>query len=204
MIKRTGVFVCLLIVSAAMVSAANIPYVDVEKAQADIEELQAENEEMSQEIQEMTSENESLQTDIESWQKAVNELDFILDKVRKKSSELATIYSTIVDAATKDRAKETISRNKTLKADLDSKKRELTKAIEDAEKTIEKNSKTVSVNTSKIQRNKDEINMLTASIEKSKNQIEVLGIYIDEVDTVLNEAESVLGTTASAGTSASE
>ena len=72
MIKRTGVFVCLLIVSAAMVSAANIPYVDVEKAQADIEELQAENEEMSQEIQEMTSENESLQTDIESWQKAVN------------------------------------------------------------------------------------------------------------------------------------
>jgi len=173
-------------------SNQNIPYVDIPKAEAEIEELTKANKEMQTQNKELQAEIVTEEDLIEDTQKTINEIEFILERVKAKGSDLYEIYSDIVDAETKVKAKETIDKNRDLRNQLESKKKENQAVIEESQKIIESNKKQININSNKISRNIDRVNMLNASIEKTRTQTQVLNSYIDSVDEINKEAEAVL------------
>ena len=195
MYKRILVVVCLLVLTVGVAFSQNqeIPYVDIEEAQAKIQTLEEANTKMKAEIEESRAANDELEGQIEGWQKQINEIEFILARVKEKGADLYEIYSDIVDKTQKVNAKEAIDKNRQLREQLEDKIKVLQKRIEDAQKDMTSNSKTVSINNNKISRNSDEINLLNASIEKTETQKEVLTSYIENVNQINTEAESFLG-----------
>ncbi|RKX78581.1 MAG: hypothetical protein DRP87_05870 [Spirochaetes bacterium] len=184
----------LFLITAVVVGFAQekIPYVDIPTATSQVEKLKQENEQLQQEINRYLEENKTIEDNIEEWQKSLNTIEFILDRVKKKSAELFAIYNDIVDEQTRQKANETIQRNKDLKAKLEARQKELIAQIEKAEKQRQENVKKIEINQNKIQRNTDTVNLLNAAIEKTRNQTQVLSSYIDSVNEMLNEAEAVL------------
>jgi chromosome segregation ATPase len=195
MYKRILAFVVILVVAAgaAFAQQTKIPYVDIEEARGKIQTLEDTNTKMKAEIDESRAANSELEDQIEEWQKQINEIDFILVRVKEKGSDLYEIYSDIVDKTQKANAHEAIEKNRDLRSQLEAKIKVLEKQIADAQKEMDSNSKTVGINNNKISRNADEINLLNASIEKTEAQKEVLTSYIDNVNEINSEAESFLG-----------
>lgn len=193
--KKVGVAVVLLVLIAGICFSQNqnIPYVDIEEAQAKIEALEQENSTLKSEIDERKASNNELEGQIEDWQKQINEIGFILVRVKEKGADLYEIYSDIVDKTQKANAKEAIDKNRELRDQLENKIKELTVRIEEAQKQMDSNTKTVNINNNKLSRNADNINLLNASIEKTENQREVLTAYIENVNEINAEAESFLG-----------
>lgn len=177
-------------------SSELIPYVDIEKATAQVQALTRENETLKQEMADLEDRNLKLESAIENWNRDAANLNLVLERVKLKSADLAEIYKVIVDVKTKERAQAIIERNRQLKQQLDTRKADLARAVSEAQLILTSNVKLIGIKNSKISRNKDEINLLNASIEKSKLQIEVLNVYIDEVESFLDESETILGTTA--------
>ncbi len=173
-------------------SQQNIPYVDIPSAEAEIAALEQANSDMETQNQQMQQEITTLEGEIEKLQKRINEIDFILERVKAKGADLYEIYSDIVDKDTKSKAKATIDKNRELRTELEAKKKENQAIIDGNMKKIASNKKQITINTNKISRNKDRANLLSASIEKTKTQTQVLASYIDSVDEINSEAEAVL------------
>lgn len=194
MCKKMVVLVAVLLAFAAAGAFAQqkIPYVDVEAAQAQAQKLAEENDALTQESEKLKQDSQALEDQIAEWQKQINEIDFILERVKEKGADLYEIYADIVDKATKAKAKEAIDKNRDLRTQLETKRASVNAQIADARKKIEANTKVVSVNNNKVSRNTDTINMLNASIEKTNNQTKVLNTYVDTVNDINSQAEAVL------------
>ncbi len=197
MYKKILVVFCMLIVASGFAFSQDqkIPYVDIEEARAKIQVLEDANQKLAAEIDEKKQANNQLESDIEGWQKQINEIEFILVRVKEKGSDLYEIYADIVDKTQKANAKEAIDKNRQLREELENKIKVLAKRIEEAQKDMNSNTKTVNINNNKISRNADDINLLNASIEKTETQREVLTSYIENVNEINSEAEAFLGST---------
>lgn len=195
MVKKILVVFCLLILVAGFAFTQNqkIPYVDIEEARAKIQALEEENQALKAEIEEKRTSNNDLEGQIEGWQKQINEIEFILVRVKEKGADLYEIYADIVDKTQKANAKEAIDKNRQLRDELEAKIEVLQKQIDDSNKSMDSNTKTININNSKISRNSDDINLLNASIEKTETQREVLTSYIENVNEINSEAEAFLG-----------
>jgi chromosome segregation ATPase len=171
-----------------------IPYVDINEAQSNIEELQSLNESLEAESEELRRENIELNESTEQFQKQINEIELILEKVRQKGADLYNIYNDIVDKEQKQRAQDAMQRNRDLRKEMERKKDELQKQLESSRKELEENKEQIDINNRKIARHIDTINLLNASIEKTRNQTQVLNSYINTVSDINDEATKFLDT----------
>jgi chromosome segregation ATPase len=183
----------ILIITFPLLSEEQkIPYVDIEEAQAKIEKLENANEQMRQESETLQQENSEIETDMEQWQTQINEINFILDRVKQKAADLYEIKSDIVDKDLKKKATDAIERNRNLRDELEDKKESLQKKIKNAEEEMEDNKKQININNRKIARNIDTVNLLNASIEKTRTQQEMVDSYISTVKDINSEAAQFL------------
>lgn len=192
--KRTVFLIAILLAFIALGAMAQqkIPFVDVEAAQKQADQLQEENSTLTADADKLKKENLDFESQIGEWQKQVNEIDFILTRVKEKGADLYAIYADIVDKPTKVKAKEAIDKNRELRTQLEAKKNTVNGQMLSARKKIDTNNKNINVANTKISKNTDTINMLNASVEKTNNQTQQLNTYVDTVNDINSQAEAVL------------
>jgi hypothetical protein len=193
--KAKVTIICILLMTIAMsVSAADadIPFVDIAKAQDEIAVLNAETDVLNSETAELTLENRGLEADIEGWQQKVFVLIPLLAKVKAKSGDLYETNSQIIDPGMKLRGLEALDRNKALATELEDKQDELEGLLADAEKRIRISSSLITTNNRKALRNKDRVTLLEASIAKTETQNALMMDYIESVETFQAEAQDLL------------
>ena len=190
--------VCLALFTAlAGAYAADIPYVDVEVATKKIADLKTQNQELATQTEDFKKDNDAKDQEVDALVEKINTMQPILDKVDKKGSDLNSVYKTIVDKPTKQKAKDAIDRNTALKTELkaDIKKTEFRVLL--LQKQIDVNKKQIDINEGRVRTNSDDIALLQSSIEKTTNQTKLISDYIADVESFLSEAEAVLKSTSS-------
>ncbi len=196
MYKRIAV--CLALFTALVGAyAVEIPYVDVEVASKKIEELEAENQQLANQTDELKKENEAKEQEIDNLVEKINTMRPILTKVEKKGKDLNTVYATIVDKATKQKTRDAIDRNTSLKTRLKNDIKRSDFRVLQLQKQIDVNKRMIDVNEGRVRKNADEISLLQSSIEKTTKQTKLISDYIADIESFLTEAEAVLEAAAS-------
>jgi chromosome segregation ATPase len=192
--KQLGVFICFALVAVATVPAdeGQLPYVDIDAANARIASLQQTNEAYRQEITEKTQTNSSLEGDIASWQQEILEIDPILQRVNAELTDLFDVNRTIVDEAMKGRSQEAIGRARTIKRGLENQIRSLNSKVTTAQNQMEENRTRMRILNNRIANNEEESAYLQAAIAQTQAQQERLETYIVNVDSILSDAEQYL------------
>jgi len=189
--KSIVVALLALFVFTGIVSAQqqNLPYVDIDSANAEISSLQTNNQERSAQSDQLAQENDELAAAIQNDQQALVEIDPILARVDAELTELFAVNRTIVDEQMKDRSQEAIGRARTIKADLQRQMRTLTERITTARQQMERNREQIRINRRRIAENEERIMFLEAAIAQTEAQQQRLDGFITNVDSILSEAE---------------
>jgi chromosome segregation ATPase len=187
------VFLTILLVVAVSMGAPaqdrNLPYVDIEAANAEIASLQADTQERTTQSAELESQNEELLVAIQQDQQSLVEIDPILARVDAELTELFAVNRTIVDEQMKARSQEAIGRARTIKTSLQGQIRTLNERIQANRAQIESNRSRVRINNRRIGENEERILYLEAAIRQTEAQQQRLDRFITNVDSILSDAE---------------
>lgn len=191
--KVTIIFILLMTIAMSVSAAdADIPFVDIAKAQAEIVVLNTEIEELNAATAVLVVENRDLESSIEGWQQKVFMIIPLLAKVKAKNGDLYETNSQIIDPGMKQRGIDALDRNKGLAKQLEDKQAELEGLLANAEKKIRLNSSLITTNNRKALRNKDRVTLLEASIAKTETQNALVADYIESVESFQTEAQDLL------------
>ncbi len=198
--KQLAVVVALVLMVAVVAPAqeGELPYVDIDAANARISSLQTTNEEYRQEITEKTQTNSSLEGEIAAWQQEVLEIDPILQRVNGELTDLFDVNRSIVDEELKGRSQEAIGRARTIKRGLENQIRTLNGRVTNAQTEMDENRTRMRILNNRISNNEEEAAFLQAAIAQTQAQQERLESYIVNVDSILSDAEQYLENTSEA------
>ena len=189
--KVTWMLVVLALLVGGSVAAqeSNLPYVDIDAANAEIEKLQEDSQERTGKNEELASENEELGGQIRQDQQSLVEIDPILARVDAELTELFAVNRTIVDEQMKRRSQEAVGRARTIKSDLQRQMRVLNERIGVAREQREANRERIRFNRRRIGENEERVVFLEAAIRQTEAQQQRLEGFITNVDAILSEAE---------------
>eukprot|EP00831_Metopus_contortus_P035867 TRINITY_DN28503_c0_g1_i3.p1 TRINITY_DN28503_c0_g1~~TRINITY_DN28503_c0_g1_i3.p1 ORF type:complete len:161 (+),score=44.03 TRINITY_DN28503_c0_g1_i3:54-536(+) len=113
--KTTAIFIALIcFVSFSAFAEIEVPYVDIEDAQAKIKTLEDENTKLQAENDKLNQEISEMEGIITEEQKRVNQISLVIAKVQDQSGQLYESYPKIQDAETKKKAQDIIGKNLSL------------------------------------------------------------------------------------------
>lgn len=175
-----------------------IPYVDLGTAQTLVDTLQRENETLKADADRLRREAAVLTGQITASRKAIDELVPVLEEVRARNSELATLQEALVDRKLRTQALGAAEKNKAGEKRLVKRIEELGARTTDLGKQIEAKLFQAAVNEARINRNHDDIVLLQATLAKTRAQEAKLQLLLDQVDALAAKVDSVLQQTAPA------
>lgn len=175
-----------------------IPYVDLGTAQTLVDTLQRENETLKADADRLRREASVLTGQITASRKAIDELVPVLEEVRARNSELATLQEALVDRKLRTQALGAAEKNKAGEKRLVKRIEELGARTTDLGKQIEAKLFQAAVNEARINRNHDDIVLLQATLAKTRAQEAKLQLLLDQVDALAAKVDSVLQQTAPA------
>jgi chromosome segregation ATPase len=190
--RAAGLMAVVLILAVSMTAPAqdrNLPYVDIEAANAEIASLQADTQERTTQSEDLDRQNEELLVAIQQDQQSLVEIDPILARVDAELTELFAVNRTIVDEQMKTRSQEAIGRARTIKTSLQGQIRTLNERIQANRAQIESNRSRVRINNRRIGENEERILFLEAAIRQTEAQQQRLDRFITNVDSILSDAE---------------
>lgn len=179
----------LVFTGAAVAQESNLPYVDIQAANAEIEQLQEDTQERLAQNDELAGDTEELGGQIREDQQSLVEIDPILARVDAELTELFSVNRTIVDEQMKQRSQEAVGRARTIKADLQRQMRVLNDRIGVAREQMAANRERIRINRRRIGENEERVVFLEAAIRQTEAQQERLEGFITNVDAILSEAE---------------
>jgi uncharacterized coiled-coil DUF342 family protein len=171
---------------------ANIPYVDMSTAQALVDTLVKENETLKAESASLRKDAASITDQITLTKKWVNDLAPILDEVKARNSDLATVSEPVVDRVLKAKSISAAEKNKAGEKKIAKRIDELNAKVVDLAKQIESKLFQASVDDAKVGRNNDDIILLQATLSKTKVQEANLNDVITQIDTLSTKVDSFI------------
>lgn len=190
--NKTLLFVLVVLLSGSLALAAqsqNLPYVDIDAANAEIAELETRNTELTAQSEQLAADNQSLLSAIQQDQQSLVEIDPILAAVDGELTELFAVNRTIVDEAMRSRSQEAIGRARSIKANLQRQIQRLNGSIATNREQISSNRSRIQINNRRINENRERILFLEAAIRQTQAQQERLDRFITNVDSILSDAE---------------
>jgi len=182
---------------------AVIPYVDMSTAQALVDTLVKENETLKADADKLRKEAVSITDQITLTKKWINDLTPILDEVKARNADIATVSEPLVDRVLKAKSISAAEKNKAGEKKIARRIDELGVKVIDLGKQIETRLFQAAVNDAKVGRNNDDIILLQATLSKTKVQEAQLQTVIDQIDNLSIKVDSFIqqstaATTASA------
>lgn len=190
--NKTLLFALVVLLGGSLTLAAqsdNLPYVDIDAANAEIAELEARNTELTAQNEQLAADNQSLLAAIQQDQQSLVEIDPILAAVDGELTELFAVNRTIVDEAMRGRSQEAIGRARSIKANLQRQIQRLNGSIATNREQISSNRSRIQINNRRINENQERILFLQAAIRQTQAQQERLDRFITNVDSILSDAE---------------
>lgn len=177
---------------------ATIPYVDMSTAQALVDTLVKENETLKADADKLRKEAASLTDQITVTKKWIADLVPILEEVKARNGDLATVSEPLVDRVLKAKSISAAEKNKAGEKKIAKRIDELGAKVLDLGKQIETRLFQAAVNDAKVARNNDDIILLQATLSKTKVQEAQLQTVIDQIDTLSTKVDSFLQQSAAA------
>lgn len=177
---------------------AVIPYVDMSTAQALVDTLVKENETLKADADKLRKEATSLTDQITVTKKWIADLVPILDEVKARNGDLATVSEPVVDRVLKAKSISAAEKNKAGEKKIAKRIDELGAKVLELAKQIETRLFQAAVNDAKVARNNDDIILLQATLSKTKVQEAQLQTVIDQIDTLSTKVDSFLQQSAAA------
>jgi len=169
-----------------------IPYVDMSTAQALVDTLVKENETLKADADKLRKEAVAITDQITVTKKSINDLTPILDEVKLRNADIATVSEPLVDRVLKAKSISTAEKNKAAEKKIAKRIDELGAKVIDLGKQIETRLFQAAVNDAKVNRNNDDIILLQATLSKTKVQEAQLQVVIDQIDALSTKVDSFL------------
>jgi uncharacterized coiled-coil DUF342 family protein len=167
-----------------------VPYVDMSTAQALVDTLLKENETLKADAVKQRQDVAALTEQITLTKKWINDLVPILEEVKARNAEVATVSEPIVDRVLKAKAITAAEKNKAAEKKIAKRIDDLGAKIIELNKQIEPKLNQASVDDAKVGRNNDDIVLLQATISKTKVQEADLTAVIERVDALTTKVDS--------------
>ena len=191
--RITGlVHVILLLTAIALLSAQELPSVDVDTAQTQIDQFMLENRLLQERINNLTQTNEELTLGLEQWEIWLAGIETVTLPLVADADQLVEILAELASKTVIERAQEVLNRYYRLKSLLDAKHLELSELNIAAQTSIERNTQAVEDLKAKIQSNLENIELLKAAVERSQESESVVKSYIDNLEKAIEDAEGIL------------
>lgn len=190
--KIVRIFIVLLIGPGFLVSAQQLPSVDVDTAQTQIDQFTLENRLLQERIDNLTLTNEELTVGLEQWGTWISSIETVSQRLVGHADQLIEILAELASKTVIERAQEVLNRFYRLEAVLDDKHLELSERSLAANSSIERNTQAVEDLKVKIQSNLENIELLKAAVERSQGSESVVKSYIDNLEKAIEDAEGVL------------
>jgi uncharacterized coiled-coil DUF342 family protein len=171
---------------------ATIPYVDMSTAQALVDTLVKENETLKADADKLRKEAVGLTDQITTTKKWVNDLTPILEEVKARNADLATVSEPVVDRVLKAKSISAAEKNKAGEKKIAKRIDEMNAKVVDLAKQIETRQFQAAVDDAKVGRNNDDIILLQATLSKTKVQEANLNDVITQIDTLSTKVDSFL------------
>lgn len=187
---------CVLLVTLAVPGfsqdKAVIPYVDMSTAQALVDTLVKENETLKADADKLRKEAVVLTDQITLTRKWINDLTPLLDEVKARNADIATVAEPLVDRVLKAKSISAAEKNKAGEKKIAKRIDELGAKILELAKQIETRVFQAAVDDAKIGRNNDDIILLQATLSKTKVQEALLNGVIEQIDALATKVDSFL------------
>lgn len=167
-----------------------VPYVDMSTAQALVDTLLKENETLKADAVKQRQDVAALTEQITLTKKWINDLVPILEEVKARNAEVATVSEPIVDRVLKAKAITAAEKNKAAEKKIAKRIDDLGAKIIELNKQIGPKLNQASVDDAKVGRNNDDIVLLQATISKTKVQEADLTAVIERVDALTTKVDS--------------
>jgi uncharacterized coiled-coil DUF342 family protein len=195
-LHRSGWYIPVLLVCLgaplSAESSGSIPYVDMSTAQTLVDTLVKENESLGADASSLRKQAATVTDQITAAKKSLDDFLPLLDEVRARISELATITEELVDRVLKAKALNAMDKNKAAEKKVKTKIDELSAIIVALPKQIETLVFQIAVDNAKIARNNDDIVLLQATISRTKVQETRLNTILTDIDTTSAKVDSFI------------
>ncbi len=181
---------------------ASIPYVDMSTAQALVDTLVKENETLKADADKLRKEAVSFTEQITSTKKWINDLTPILDEVRTRNGDIATVSEALVDRVLKAKSISAAEKNKAGEKKIAKRIDELGAKVIELGRQIETRVFQAAVDDAKVARNNDDIILLQATLSRTKVQEAQLQAVIDRIESLATKVDSFLQQSLAAGSPA--
>ena len=171
---------------------AAIPYVDMSTAQALVDTLVKENETLKAEAAQLRKDAAGVTDQITLTKKWVADLSPILDEVKARNADIATVSEPLVDRVLKAKSISAIEKNKAQEKKLAKRIDELNAKVVDYNKQIDAKLFQASVDDAKVSHNNDDIILLQATLSKTKVQEANLQVVLDQIDALATKVDSFI------------
>ena len=191
--RITGlVHVMLFLAALSLLSAQELPSVDVDTAQTQIDQFMLENRLLQERINNLTQTNEELTLSLEQWEIWLAGIETVTLRLVADADQLLEIIAELASKTVIERAQEVLNRYYRLKSLLDAKHLELSERNIAAHTSIERNTQAVEDLKEKIQSNLENIELLKAAVERSQGSESIVKSYIDNLEKAIEDAEGIL------------
>jgi uncharacterized coiled-coil DUF342 family protein len=177
---------------------AAIPYVDMSTAQALVDTLVKENETLKAEAAQLRKDAAAITDQITLTKKWVNDLSPILDEVKARNADIATVSEPLVDRVLKAKSISAIEKNKAQEKKITKRIDELNAKVVDLGKQIDAKLFQASIDDAKVGHNNDDIILLQATLSKTKVQEANLQVVLDQIDALATKVDSFIQQSAAA------
>ena len=168
------------------------PFVDLGRAQALIDTLKKENETLRADSDQIHQQLEALRAQILASTQGATSLVPLLDDVRARRSDLATIAETLVDRALKIKAAAAAEKNNAVEKRLAQRIAAMGLQTVEWGRQVEDLTDQASVDEARLIRNTEDIIVLEATVAKTKAQQARLEAVIDQIDALSARADAAL------------
>jgi len=190
-VMACALFVALTVPAFSQDKAA-IPYVDMSTAQALVDTLVKENESLKAEAAKLRTEAVAITDQITATKKWVNDLTPILEEVRTRNGDLASVSEALVDRVLKAKSISAAEKNKAAEKKIAKRIDDLNAKVLDLGKQVDTRVFQAQVDDAKIGHNNDDIILLQATLSKTKVQEAQLQTVLDQIDSLTTKVESFL------------
>lgn len=169
-----------------------IPYVDRNTAQALVDTLTNENDTLKAEADKLRKEAASLTQQITFTRKSINDLVPLLEEVKARNAEMASLSEDLVDRSLKAKSLSAAEKNRAGEKKVAKRIDELVAKVIGLGKQVESRLFQAAVNDARVNRNTDDIVLLQATLSKTKVQEAQLQIVIDQIEALSTRVDSIL------------
>jgi len=187
-----GAWLVVLAIPSLAQDRNAFPFVDLGRAQALIDTLKKENETLRADSDQIHQQLEALRAQILASTQGATSLVPLLDDVRARRSDLATIAETLVDRALKIKAAAAAEKNNAVEKRLAQRIAAMGLQTVEWGRQVEDLTDQASVDEARLIRNTEDIIVLEATVAKTKAQQARLEAVIDQIDALSARADAAL------------